>query len=285
MTGMQRCLILAVMNINMNNISIIGCGWLGLALGDFLVKKGFSVKGSTTSKEKVPLLRAKKIVPFIIKANPALEGEGLEDFFRTDVLIINVPPRRQRENIAQIHFEEIKNIIDRAGQVSKIIFCSSTGVYPDNGKIAKETDLPDPKTASTQALVRIEQYLFEKRKPDSTILRFSGLVGGSRKAGRFLAGKKDVAKGTAPVNLVHREDCILVIYEVIQQKAWGDIFNVCADKHPSRESFYTRQAALQGFEPPTFRKEKTTAFKIVSNQKLKDRLGYNFIYPDPDGFT
>ena len=40
----------------MTKISILGCGWLGLPLAKAIVENGFSVKGSTTSSEKIATL-------------------------------------------------------------------------------------------------------------------------------------------------------------------------------------------------------------------------------------
>jgi len=36
----------------MTQISILGCGWLGLPLAKAILENEFSVKGSTTSREK-----------------------------------------------------------------------------------------------------------------------------------------------------------------------------------------------------------------------------------------
>ncbi len=49
-----------------NNISILGCGWLGLPLALTLKKNGYSIKGSTTSEIKVKLLNNYGVQPFII---------------------------------------------------------------------------------------------------------------------------------------------------------------------------------------------------------------------------
>lgn len=270
----------------MNSISIIGCGWLGFPLATDCVKRGFTVKGSTTSEDKLVALQQAGIQPFLIRANEVLEGENLDDFFDSEILIINIPPRRRRPEVETLHVQEVKNILDAAaqGNIQRLIFCGSTGVYSDNNAIARETDQLDPQTSSTKALAKIEEIIPSYKEFQTTILRFSGLVGGDRKAGRFLAGKKEVANGNAIVNLVHREDCIGVIHEVIRQKAWGEVFNVCADEHPTREAFYTQQALKQGFEPPTFKKNDTPKFKIVSNQKLKEQLNYTFLHPKPSLF-
>ena len=40
----------------MNSISILGCGWLGKPLAVSFLEDGFSVKGSTTSEEKIDIL-------------------------------------------------------------------------------------------------------------------------------------------------------------------------------------------------------------------------------------
>ena len=40
----------------MTKISILGCGWLGLPLAKALIENGFSVKGSTTSTDKLTAL-------------------------------------------------------------------------------------------------------------------------------------------------------------------------------------------------------------------------------------
>ena len=264
-------------------ISIIGCGWLGLPLGAFLVEKGFSVKGSTTRKGKFPQLEAAGIKPFRIKAGKELKGDNLKDFFQSEILIINIPPGRKREDVAQKHPQEIQNIIDfaKAGKVEKIIFVSSTSVYADTNSIVTEKEDTEPSSPSGKALVEIESYLQFNIKLETTILRMSGLVGEDRKAGRFLAGKKQMPNGDAPVNLVHREDCIRVIYEVIRQGAWNEIYNVCSDHHPRRRRFYPAQAIKQGFEAPEFEEGGKASFKIISNKKLKKNLAYNFLHPNP----
>ena len=267
-------------------ISIIGCGWLGLPMGIFLVEKGFEVKGSTTRKEKLSLLKENRIVPFLIKAGENLEGENIDSFFQSEILFINIPPGRRSPNVKKSHPKEIKNIIEKAssGDVEKIIFICSTAVYGNSNKLVTEKETPKPITPSGKALVKIENFLQTVNRFETTILRMAGLVGEDRKAGRFLVGKKNVQNGSAPVNLVHRDDCIRVIDQIIEQGHWNEVFNVCSDEHPSRRAFYIQQAKKQGFEVPEFIENDEPSFKIVSNEKLKSKLGYTFLFPDPMSF-
>ena len=71
----------------MKNVSILGCGWLGTSLGISLIDEGYSVKGSTTKTEKLTLLEANDIEPFIIDIT---SFEEFDDFLQTDILIISI---------------------------------------------------------------------------------------------------------------------------------------------------------------------------------------------------
>lgn len=55
-----------MVNIKNNTISILGCGWFGLALAKKLIGLNYSVKGSTTSQEKLAILQAENIQPFLV---------------------------------------------------------------------------------------------------------------------------------------------------------------------------------------------------------------------------
>ena len=88
--------------MNQLKIAIIGCGWLGLPLAKKLIKENFIVKGSTTSKEKISVLKTEKIEPFLIDLNKNLDKEILNSFLKNvDVLIINIPPKIRKEKTNQ----------------------------------------------------------------------------------------------------------------------------------------------------------------------------------------
>lgn len=263
-------------------ISILGCGWLGLPLGSFLAKNGMLVKGSVTTAEKFSALQAAGIEPFQLLLSPELSGTNTDDFFQCDVLVVNIPPQR-REDIIEYHPAQIKALIENIlkGNVKKVLFISSTSVYPDvNREVFEHEDLT-PAKGSGKALRIVEDMLTQQEEFATTIVRFGGLVGYDRLPGRFLASKKDVPNADAPVNIIHQDDCIEIIYQIIKKEIWGEVFNACTDKHPLRKDYYT-QAALQiGLEAPVFTDKGATNFKIINSDKLKQRLNYSFKYPDP----
>lgn len=264
------------------NISVLGCGWLGLPLAAFLVEKGFNVKGSVTKPEKFESLTRAGVKPYRVSLSPGLDTDSPSDFFDSEVLIVNFPPKR-REDIEDYHPEQVRNLIEAIKEhgVQKVLFVSSTSVYPDVNREVFEDDELEPVKGSGKALKIAEDLLRKENDFETTVLRFAGLVGPDRAPGRFLAGKKDVPNGESPVNLIHREDCIEILYQIIKQQAWGELFHACSDKHPSREMFYSKAAVAIGLEPPQFSSQVQTAFKIINSEKLKRQLGFEFKFADP----
>jgi len=265
-------------------ISILGCGWLGLPLAAQLVANGHIVKGSTQTAAKLAILHKNGIDPYLIEVQKKIKGTNLSHFFKSGVLLINIPPGRKRRDVARSHPRQIEAIIEKAllYNTKRILFVSSTSVYGNVNRVVTEADEPRPETASGAALVSAENLLMQRTEFETTIIRFGGLTGEDRKAGRFLAGKKEVKNGDAPVNMIHQSDCIGLITQIITQEKWGHIFNACADEHPTRKEFYTAQAKSQGFEAPHFSEtDKLIGFKEVSNYKIKKILSYDFLKPNP----
>ncbi|MEX0928730.1 MAG: SDR family oxidoreductase [Balneolales bacterium] len=258
--------------------SILGCGWLGFPLAERLVQEGWMVQGSTTTKDKAALLETAGITPFLISLTPELSGDDIRDFLRSEVLIINIPPGRRKENVREFHVAQIRNLIAHIERspVQFVVYVSSTSVYPDTDGVVVEEDAGHPKRPSGRALLEVEQLLMTHAHFESTVLRFGGLYGPGRPLGRFLAGKKNLDNGEARVNLIHQEDCINIILEIISQNIRGEIFNACADQHPRRREMYPAAAARLGLQPPHFTEDGGKAGKTVNSDKLKDKLGYRF---------
>jgi nucleoside-diphosphate-sugar epimerase len=262
----------------MQTVSILGCGWLGLPLATHLLQQGFEVHGSVTSEHKLTLLREKGIIPYQIQiTDTEITGDGLPVFLASEILIVNVPPAR-REDIVAYHTAQMSLLAALIPAGTHVLFVSSTSVYPELNKEVIETDSFEAVKGSGKALVAVEKLFMSRFK--CTVLRFAGLIGYDRQPGRFLAGKKDVENGDAPINVIHQDDCIAIIAAIIKQGVWGEVFNACADKHPVRKTFYTQAAEKAGLVIPTFL-PGSHKFKIIHSDKLKQRLGYTFKYPDP----
>ena len=271
-------------------VSILGCGWLGRALGVHPVEQGVEVRGSTTTPEKIDALRRDGIEPVRLTLDPGLSGDP-GPLFHSPVLVLNVPPPRGTDDVRRVHRRQIEAVRDAAtdGGVEWVLFASSTGVYPNVERTVTEADQPPgepealsgPRRATGEALLDAEALLMNTPGLDTTVVRLGGLYGDDRNPGRFLAGRTDVGRPEAPVNLLHQDDAVGVFAALLAQEVRGEVFNACADEHPPRRTFYTRAAEALGLAPPTFDETDTTTGKRVSNDKIKARCGYTFRHPDP----
>lgn len=284
----------------MTQISILGCGWLGLPLAKALIENKFLVKGSTTSVAKLSVLENAGIIPFLIVLTPNSNFQSstnnlVEEEEKTEnltaflenakILIIDIPPKlrgSEKENFVL----KIKNIIPaiEKSTVENVIFISSTSVYGENNLLVTEETALNPDTESGKQLMETEQLLQSNTNFKTTILRFGGLIGEDRHPVHFLAGRTHIENPNAPINLIHQEDCIGIIMAIIDQiqiKCWNrnEDFNAVTPFHPSRKEYYTQKAIELNLALPEFNLENSTFGKTILSNKTGAFLGYAFKKP------
>jgi nucleoside-diphosphate-sugar epimerase len=274
----------------MKKISILGCGWLGLPLAKSLLKKGFSVKGSTTSTEKIAVLEAAGIEPFLLEVSETEIIGAITMFLESsEILIIDIPPKL-RGNSAENFVAKIQNLLPfiEKSSVEKVIFISSTSVYADDISTAltvTELTKPQPETESGKQLLETELLLQNNKNFQTTVIRFGGLIGEDRHPIRFLAGRKNIENPDAPINLIHQVDCIGIIEIIIKKglrQAQSDrelkteTFNAVAPFHPTRKDYYTQKAIALNLALPEFEQSKPSVGKIISSEKVESVLEYKF---------
>ncbi|RYZ63406.1 MAG: hypothetical protein EOP05_23650, partial [Proteobacteria bacterium] len=158
-------------------ISLLGCGWLGIALAPSLQQNGFFVRGSTTQTAKL------------------------------SVLIVNIPPEAAMG--ADFHPSQIKEILHRLKghkDFKHLLYVSSTSVYGSTQGLVDETTTPSPDPGSGEILVHAETLLreaAEERGFALTIVRSAGQMGPGRHPGLFLSGRQNVKDANGPVNMIH----------------------------------------------------------------------------------
>ena len=279
-------------------ISLLGCGWLGLPLAKVLLENGFSVKGSTTSEDKLALLEDNKIQPFLLSLfEDKIEGNITDFLNESEILIIDIPPGLRKET--SISFvDKIKTLvtqIEKSG-IKKVLFVSSTSVYRDVEifstplEVTEETPT-NPDTESGKQLVEVEQLLLDNPYFQTIILRFGGLIGEDRHPIKYLAGKENVENPDGPINFIHQEDCIGIILEILKQlfdinrgnhkmskQVQHDniIFNAVAPQHPTRKEYYHKKAKNMNLPLPIFAKSTASKGKIINSAKIESVLSYIF---------
>jgi nucleoside-diphosphate-sugar epimerase len=235
----------------MRNVSILGCGWLGKSLATSFLEEGFFVKGSTTSEEKIETLEALGIEAHLINIS---EFEEFDSFLDTDILVIAITSK------------------DIDG-FQKVVFISSTSVYESLNKVMTEED-----AVIKNPLTTIENLFRENTFFQTTIIRFAGLFGDDRQAANWFTNNRKIPQPEGFVNMIHREDCIEIIQEVIAQNCWNTTFNACSNHHPTRREFYTIAKFSKGYKLPEFEEDEKFQWKIISSDKIQKVLGYEFIH-------
>lgn len=249
----------------MKNISILGCGWLGKSLAISLISKGFLVKGSTTSPEKLIDFQNENIQPFLIDIS---QDEINADFLYSDILIIAITSKSEDD-----FTRWISNI--EKSTIKKVIFISSTSVYPSLNKVMTEVD-----ETINNSLAIIEDLFRINTHFKTTIIRFAGLFGGERHPANWFQNGRKIPQPIGFVNMIHRDDCIGIIEEIIAQNCFGETFNACSNHHPTRKEFYENAKKSRGFESPVFEENEVLSWKIISSEKVQKALNYSFIHDD-----
>lgn len=256
-------------------VSVLGCGWLGLPLAKSLVAAGFAVKGSVTSAEKLSVLTASGIVPYTLTLGPDSITGDIRDFLGgSQIAVINIPPKINEGSFV-MKMQQLIPCFENA-DVQHVLFISSISVYGNNPGIVYETTPPMPSGESGRQLLEAERLLRDSTAFTATIVRFAGLVGKERHPVYHLAGRTGLENPNMPVNLIHLDDCIAIIHKIITRNAWGEILNAVAPFHPTRQEYYTQKAHELGLEAPVFGEGGGDSGKTVSSAKLMQLLQYGF---------
>lgn len=227
------------------SVAIIGLGWLGEPLALTLHQQGYAVSGTTTTPEKAQRLCEAGIDAAVWDINTP-QPHALPQGLAAQTMIICVPPGKV-ENYAST-VGSVAKLAVKAG-VARLIFTSATSIYGGVGNKTENDAQPDSERG--ERMQASELAMHRSGVPQVLCLRLSGLVGGSREPGRFLAGRS-FDGGDEPINLVALEDLLRFIPAILAKEEWPEALNVSAPHHPSRKDFYGQAAMLRNLPPPNF---------------------------------
>lgn len=250
----------------MKTISILGTGWLGLALAKSL-KNRFEVKVSIRNEQKLKEMTDEGLIPYLFNEENL---SNLDNLLEADYLFINFPPSKFDNYLSFLEKIYLSKKID---DIEKVIFISSTSIYPNETAVFKEEyKIFNP---ISKSVFDAEELI--KKKTD-VVFRCAGLMGYDRVAGRYFEGKS-LDSEDVKVNYVHRDDVINATIFVIENDLNG-IFNLCSSFHPSRKEVYLSNAKKHGFLEPIFKNKKEYKNRIIDGSKIES-LGFRYKYPNP----
>lgn len=264
-------------------IGICGCGWLGQPLAQHLKHRGHDIVATRRSQEALQALDEIACTSIAYTLGQSLSSGSLLPLFSSEILILNIPPGRK-----SLHPEtfvlQMKGLIAHANTqgVKHLIFISTTSVYGEQSARVTEQTRVEPNTDSGFAHILIEQSVFEHFALRGCVLRLAGLVGSDRHPAKFLAGRTDLQNGGQGVNLIHQQDVIKAITQIIDKNIWGETLHLAANEHPSRAEYYRWAAEQLGLPAPQFLPSgNATRGKLIDASWTLQKLSLKLQYASP----
>ena len=275
-------------------VLIVGCGYVGLALGTELVKQGHEVFGLRRCASGLEELQAAGIKP--------LQGDITRPGDLTQLpapfhWVVNTVSSRTGgvEGYREVYFRGTRHLVDWLAPtpLQKFVYTSSTSVYGQtDGSLVKEDAPTQPASATSQVLVEAEKLLFEaarERKFPAVVLRVAGIYGPGR-GHYFLQYLRNEARipgqGERLMNMIHRDDLVNVLITALRSGRAGEVYNAADDEPIAQIHFFRWLSETLGKEMPPFTQVEETAEarrgltqKRVSNRKLRMELGVRLKYP------
>ena len=250
----------------MQNLGIIGFGWLGSRMAERLSDR-YEIFATTTTPSKAQDLNTKGYHATLVSFPNELDAEmqTWEVAKELDAIIISVPFSGIRG--AQIPMNDKRqNLLNFLGDYKGQLFLlSSTGVYPETEQDYTEADKPTEEVESESFI--LEQF------PQTNILRLAGLMGDQR-----LLKNYNISNLDQLVNHIHYADICTAIEKMLEQQSQSKVYNVVAPIHPNKEEVINAQKGL------SYSSERTTKGRTISPAKLIQELDFEFQYPDPRYF-
>lgn len=263
------------------NITIIGCGWLGRFIGEELIKQGYSVNGSYRSDETREALILAGIHPFQFETDTTYRELPEEIIRDTDLLILSIPPFDKDE--PEKYAIALQNIAAQLEDKTRVIFTSSTGIYPQK-EGAFDEDYEFLVSEKLTPLYLAEKGLTSILGDRLLILRLGGLIGGDRHPIKFVAGRQMKTRGNEPVHLIHRADIAsFILFTLERSPTMNGVYNFYYPINLTKKEYYRMLAEKNKLTPPQFTGEKNIN-RSVSGKRLQNINGY-YLKFDPLEFT
>ena len=274
-------------------VLIVGCGYVGTEVGRLLAADGHQVVGLRRTPAEEPPAAPAGVHLLTGDITQPAELASLPGPF--DWLINTVSSSRGGlAEYRQAYLGGTWNLITWLAGMKprKYIYTSSTSVYGQtDGSFVDETSPATPDSPTGQVLIETERMLLEQARGGfpAVILRVAGIYGPGRGYlfQQYLRGQARITgAGNRFLNMIHRDDVAGAIVRGLDQGRPGQIYNV-SDNEPVSELAFFQWLAEQLGRPlppkadPAYRSARKRGLtnKRVSNEKLRQQLGYSLKYP------
>jgi nucleoside-diphosphate-sugar epimerase len=287
-------------------VLIVGCGYVGLALGRELVQAGHTVWGLRRDPAAAPLLREADIEPVCADITDAESLRRLPGPF-AGVVNCRGAGGGGGGDYRRVYLEGTRNLLawlresrpaggrvtdQPAARLCRYVYTSSTSVYgQDDGCWVAEDSPTEPAAETGKILVEVEQLLGEAHRRSgfpAVVLRLAGIYGPGRGywLKQFLSGQARLeGDGRRFLNMIHRDDVVGAIGAALERGSTGGVYNVVDDEPVAQRDLFAwlsrrlGQPLPEAVAPDLSLRKRGVTSKRVSNGRLKTELGYRLRFP------
>ncbi|MBF0276656.1 MAG: hypothetical protein HQM13_02635 [SAR324 cluster bacterium] len=180
-------------------------------------------------------------------------------------------------------------------QLTRLIYISSTGVYPNSNRIWKEEDFFVPDRPGGQLRLDTERTL--ENYFDLSVIRAGGIYGPQRHLGLRILDQKPFSQSERPIHRIYVKDLARIVRRFLEEEYFPSRLNA-VDEEP-KPSYQIVEWLLQNELirlPPGISNPKQTGSslekdclaknRLISNQKLLHEMQFSLQFPSfREGFA
>jgi len=282
------------------HLAVLGAGYVGAEVVRQALARGLRVTALTRNPEKAAALRAlgaEAVVADLAEtgwhAHPALAG-GAD--FALDCVSSG---GGGEDGYRRSYVGGMRSVLAwaRRAPVGRIVYTSSTSVYPQSGGARVDETAPTDGAAGSGRILLEAEALLRAWDGRGVVLRLAGIYGPGRHY--LLDGLREgsgrvAGLGGHRLNLIHRDDIAGAVWAALAAppRVGDGIFTVADDGAAPKAEVVNWLAARLGLPPPVFTGEPAagrraiTPDRVIANDKLKRVLGWRPLYPTfREGYT
>jgi len=283
----------------LNNINIIGCGYIGKKIARLLIARDISsscfVK-SEISKETCLEINVPAKLFNLDKEGLELNKSQLKEFDKSILAYLAPPQRNGLTDERMANFISALEAVDAVPH--KVVLISTTGVYGDcKGEWIDESRIALPKADRAHRRLDAEKQLIEyceKNNVQYIVFRVPGIYAPDKlPVKRITSGEPIVrAADSGYTNRIHADDLSALCVEALLCEISSGIYNCCDGQPSTMNDYFTQVADALGYPRPqeiSLSKARQTLSegmlsylaesKRISNKKLRCHFKTEFKYP------
>ncbi|MGQ0698558.1 MAG: SDR family oxidoreductase [Panacagrimonas sp.] len=273
-------------------ILIVGCGDLGVRVGQRLVAKGERVTGLVRTEQSAALLAASGIDAQLLDLDAAPAPDAARVFWFA-------PPPNQGAQDSRLRIW----LASLPSAARRIVYVSTSAVYGDcNGRWIAEDEPLKPQSDRGRRRLDAERALAEfapSTGSESVVLRVPGIYGPGRLPIERLKQNLPVVRDSIDeaqrrwTNRIHIDDLATAAIAAMRLGRHGAAYNVTDGQPTTMSDYFLRCARLLGLpEPPLVSMDEARQrlspsmmsfieeSKRLRNDRMLEELGVKLRYPD-----